>query len=114
MSEPLRGDTINSFDAIADILIRCFIITVGAMLFTWAVWLVLGDVVYDIHSQLYQITRTEFDLYFLYTMTFLKALNVLFFGVPFVASGLVVNENGALIGNLTTGPEIVIITNLFG
>jgi translation initiation factor 6 len=36
------------------------------------------------------------------------------FGVPFVASGLVVNENGALIGNLTTGPEIVIITNLFG
>jgi translation initiation factor 6 len=36
------------------------------------------------------------------------------FGVPFVASGLVVNENGALIGNLTTGPEIVMITNLFG
>jgi translation initiation factor 6 len=36
------------------------------------------------------------------------------FGVPFVASGLVVNENGAVIGNLTTGPEILIITNLFG
>ena len=85
MSNTLSEDSIATFDAVADILLRCFIITVGAMVFTWAVWLVLGDVVSSIHSQLYEITRKEFDLYFLYTMTFLKALNILFFGVPFVA-----------------------------
>jgi len=85
MSASLPEDTLNTFDAIASILLRCFIITVGAMVFTWVVWLALGDVVYSIHNQMYEITRREFDLYFLYTMTFLKALNILFFGIPFVA-----------------------------
>ncbi len=33
-------------------------------------------------------------------------------GVPFVSSGLLANEYGVLIGAPTTGPEIVIITNL--
>jgi hypothetical protein len=55
------------------------------MIFTWAVWLMMGDVIHSIHSQMYEITRKEFDLYFLYTMTFLKASNILFFGIPFVA-----------------------------
>jgi len=85
MGNRLSEDTIATVDAIAGILLRCFVITVGTMLFTWAVWLLLGDVVHSIHSQLYEITRNEFDLYFLYTMTFMKALNFLFFGVPFVA-----------------------------
>jgi hypothetical protein len=85
VSNTLPEGTVTTLDTIADILLRCFIITVGAMLFTWAVWLMLGDVVSSIHSQLYEITRKEFDLYFLYTMTLLKALNILFFGIPFVA-----------------------------
>jgi hypothetical protein len=85
MKATLSEDTIAIFDAIASILLRCFVLAVGAMLFIWAVWLVLGDVVYSIHSQLYEIGRKEFDLYFVYTLTGLKAMNVLFFGVPFVA-----------------------------
>jgi len=85
MGHSLSDETANNLGVIAAILIRCFIITVGAMIFTWAVWLMLGDVIYDIHSQMYEITRREFDLYFLYTMTGLKALNILFFGIPFVA-----------------------------
>ena len=85
MSNTLPEGTKTTLDAIASIFLRCFIITVGAMIFTWAVWLMMGDVIHSIHSQMYEITRKEFDLYFLYTMTFLKALNILFFGVPFVA-----------------------------
>ena len=85
MSRSLSEDTIVALDAIAGILIRCFFITVGAMLFTWLVVFLLGDVIYSIYSQLMEITRKEFDLFFLYTMTFLKSLNILFFGIPFVA-----------------------------
>jgi len=85
MSNTLSEDTIATLDAIADILLRCFIITVGAMLFVWLVAFMLGDVIYSIYSQLMEISRKEFELFFLYTMTFLKALNVLFFGIPFVA-----------------------------
>ncbi len=85
MSNTLSQDTITTLDVIADILLRCFIITVGAMLFVWFVVFMLGDVIFSIYSQLMEISRKEFDLFFLYTMTFLKALNILFFGIPFVA-----------------------------
>ena len=85
MRNTLSEDTITTLGAIADILLRCFIITVGAMLFVWFVVFMLGDVIFSIYSQLMEISRKEFDLFFLYTMTFLKALNILFFGIPFVA-----------------------------
>lgn len=78
-------NTIATFDAIAGILLRCFIITVGAMFFVWVVLLVMGDVIYSIHSQLIDISRKEFDLFCLYSLTFMKTLNVLFFLFPFVA-----------------------------
>jgi hypothetical protein len=85
MSQALSDNTIASLDAVSDILLRCFIITVGAMLFTWAVSLMLGDVIHSIYSQLICITRREYDLFFLYAMTFMKVLNVFFFLFPFVA-----------------------------
>jgi hypothetical protein len=85
MSNALSENTITTLDAFAGILLRCFIITVGAMLFTWLVVFMLGDVIYSIYSQLTEMSRKEFDLFFLSTMTFLKALNILFFGIPFVA-----------------------------
>ena len=85
MSPTLPEATIKTLDMIASILFRCFVITVGAMLFTWLVWLVLGDVIHSIHGQMLEITRKEFDLFFLYTMTFMKGVNVLFFLFPFVA-----------------------------
>ena len=85
MSQALPENTIATLDAIADILLRCFIITVGAMLFTWGVSLVFGDFILTVHNHFVEITRKEFDLFFLYVMTFMKSLNVLFFLFPFVA-----------------------------
>ena len=85
MNHELPDETVKNLDVIAAILIRCFVITVGAMLFTWLVVFILGDVIFSIYSQLMEISLKEFDLFFLYTMTFLKALNILFFGIPFVA-----------------------------
>jgi hypothetical protein len=85
MSNAFAENTISDLDTIASILLKCFILTVGAMLFTWFVVFLLGDVIYSVYSQLMEISRKEFDLFFLYTMTFLKSLNALFFGIPFVA-----------------------------
>ena len=85
MHDALPEDTAATLDAIAGILFRCFIITLGAMVFTWLVWLVLGDVIHSIHHQLYGLSPREFDLYFLYSMTVLKGLNVIFFLFPSLA-----------------------------
>lgn len=85
MHDSLSPATRSTFDALAGILLRSFFITVGAMLFTWLVWLTAGDIVYSIHSRMIDLTRKEFDLFFLYTMTFLKGMNLLFFLFPFLA-----------------------------
>ena len=85
MNDALLDNTVATLDAIAGVLIRCFFITVGAMVFTWLVWLILGDVIHSIHHQLYGLSPREFDLYFLYSMTVMKGLNVIFFLFPFVA-----------------------------
>ncbi len=34
-------------------------------------------------------------------------------GVPFVTSGLLVNQNNAVVGSLTTGPELMILSRVF-
>ncbi|MEM4298605.1 MAG: translation initiation factor 6, partial [Nitrososphaerota archaeon] len=34
-------------------------------------------------------------------------------GVPFVASGIVVNSQAAIVGSLTRGPELAILTRAF-
>jgi len=85
MTRTVSEDTIATLDAIANILLRCFVITVAAMLFIWLVVFMLGDVIYSIYSQLIEISRKEFDLFFLYTMAFMKSVNLLFFLFPFVA-----------------------------
>jgi translation initiation factor 6 len=33
-------------------------------------------------------------------------------GIPFISSGILANDNGAIVGNLTTGPEVLIISNI--
>lgn len=34
-------------------------------------------------------------------------------GVPFVSSGILVNQNNAVVGSLTTGPELMILSRVF-
>ena len=85
MSQPLSKETMTILDSIAAILLRCFIITVVAMLFVWLVFLVMGDYIYQGHTLFFDITQREFDLFFLYSMTFIKSLNVVFFLFPFIA-----------------------------
>ena len=85
MSQPLSKDTRAILDITAAILLRCFIITVVTMLFVWLVFLVMGDYIYRGHTLFFDITQREFDLFFLYIMTFIKSLNVVFFLFPFIA-----------------------------
>jgi hypothetical protein len=85
MSHSLSEETIRILDAIAGILLRCFIITVLASLFVWIVVLTMGDFLHQIYTLFLDISKREFDLWVLYSLTFTKALNVLFFLFPFVA-----------------------------
>ena len=85
MKEPPSENTIATLNAVAAILIRCFIITAGATLFTWLVWFLFGDVGHAMYAQKLAMTREKFDIFLLYVMTFLKGANLLFFLFPFIA-----------------------------
>ena len=89
MRQALPAGTIEIFEAIAAILLRCFILTAIALLFTWSVVFVMGDTIYQVHADLFDLTRKEFDLFLLYFLTFIKSLNVVFCLIPYVAIKLV-------------------------
>jgi len=85
MSQSLSEEAIQTLDAIAGILLRCFIITLVASLFVWIVFLAMGDLIHRGHTLFFDISKREFDLFLLYSLTFIKALNVVFFLFPFLA-----------------------------
>ena len=86
MSGSLSEETTQLFDAIAGILLRCFLFTVGASLFVWVVVLLGGDTLYQIYTTiLIDMSRQDYHQFTLYTLTLIKVLNVLFFLIPFLA-----------------------------
>jgi len=85
MAHTLSRETIQTLDAIAGILLRCFILTAVASIFVWAVYFAIGDSLHRIYTLFIDISRKEFDLFLLYSLTFIKSLNIVFFLIPFVA-----------------------------
>lgn len=92
MQRALPEGTVQTLDAVAAILLRCFVLTVIAMLFVWAVVFLMGDGIYQMHAGLFDLTRKEFNLFLLYFLTFIKSLNVVFCLIPYVAIKLVLRD----------------------
>lgn len=85
MRHALSEEVVQIMNAIAGILLRCFIMTVAALLFVWVMVLIMGDSFYSIHSLFFDIPRKKYDQFLLYSLTFMKVANVLFFLFPFLA-----------------------------
>jgi hypothetical protein len=85
MGHALSEEVMQILNAISGILLRCFIITVVALLFVWTTIMIMGDSFYYIYSIFFDIPRKNYDQLLLYSLTFMKVLNVLFFLFPFLA-----------------------------
>lgn len=85
MSPQLSQDAIAVIDSIAAILLRCFILTVLALLFVWVLIVFQGDFFYQVQTLFVDVSRPDFDLFILYSLTLMKILNIVFFLFPFVA-----------------------------
>ena len=72
----------STLDVIARILARCFLISMGAMLFSWTISIVAGAGLHQIFTYLYDVTRQEFDVFLMYGYAFMKILNFVLFLVP--------------------------------
>jgi hypothetical protein len=96
MKQTLSEEALQIFDAIAGILLRCFIFMLIAQVFVWLVLFLAEDPLYQIYTKMFDLSKKEHDLFILYSLTFMKVLNVVFFLMPFLAIKLMLrgrNEN---------------------
>lgn len=82
----------NLLEAIARVLIRCFVMGIALMLL-WLGFLVLaGDFTYNVHSRFIPISRQQFDCIQYGAIAITKGCIFLFFLLPYIAIRLVLTR----------------------
>jgi len=82
----------NLLDTAAGVLLRCFVLAVCLLLFSFVFYLLAGNWAYSIHSSWFEITRHDFDLMYYYVMAFMKIASFLFFLIPYIAIKLILRK----------------------
>jgi hypothetical protein len=75
----------NLLDAVAGVCLRCFVLAVCLLLFSFVFYLLAADWAYCFHSKWFDISRHEFTLMYYYLMGFIKIVAFLFFLLPFIS-----------------------------
>ncbi len=82
----------NLLDAVAGVCLRCFVLSVCLLLFSFVFYLLAADWAYSFHSRWFEITRHDFGLMYYYAMAFMKIVSFLFFLIPFVSIKLILRK----------------------
>jgi len=82
----------NLLDAVAGVLLRCFVLSVCLLLFWFVFYLAAGGWAYSIHSRWFELSRHDFDLMYYYVMAFFKMASFLFFLIPYIAIKLILRK----------------------
>jgi hypothetical protein len=86
-------DLKKSLKVTAKILIRCFVLNFALVLFWFFFFLIgSGRWGYELHSQIFDITRHEFALINYCGIAFAKLCNIVFFLIPYVAIRMVLKQ----------------------
>ncbi len=80
-------------DALAKVLIRCFLMGLAIQFLWFILFLVVGEWAYGIHSGWFELTRRDFDLMNYYGMALLKIGIFTFFLIPYLSIRLVLLSN---------------------
>jgi len=82
----------NLLDAVAGVLLRCFVLAFCLLLFSFVFYLLAADWAHSIHSRWFDISRHEFTLMYYYVMAFFKMASFLFFLFPYIAIKLILRK----------------------
>ena len=82
----------NLLDAVAGILLRCFVLSFCLLLLWFVLYLLAADWAYSIHSRWFEIDRHNFDVIWYCGMGILKIAAFLFFLFPFVSIKLILRK----------------------
>jgi len=78
-------DTDDLLDAVAKVLLRCFVLGYAFLLLWFAVYVIGGDALYRLNTNLFGVTQHEMNLLHVFGMTLVKLILFLFFLFPYVA-----------------------------
>ncbi len=84
MKSPL-ADFRENLDVLATILIRCFLGGMALLVVWFAMFVIAGDWIYQVHSRWFQIPRQTFDAIHYAGMAVTKIAIILFFLLPWIA-----------------------------
>ena len=73
----------NRLDAVAEILLRCFLFSFAILIVWFMSYVVGGDWIYGIHSKWFDLSKHEFALMNYYGMALLKLCAIVFFLLPY-------------------------------
>ena len=88
----IKDEQINCLDAVAGVLLRCFVLAFCLLLFSFVFYLLAADWAYSMHSRWFDISRHEFTLMYYYLMGFMKIASFLFFLIPYIAIKLILRK----------------------
>ena len=79
-------------DALAKVLLRCFVLGILLLLISFGVFLLVDDWAHGFHAQWFDVSKHEFDLLYYYCMAYMKMCVFLFFLLPYIAIRLVLRK----------------------
>jgi hypothetical protein len=95
----MESKTVNELlDALARVLLRCFVLGYALLLLWAAVYLAAGNVLYALANRLFCLTAHELDVVQYCGIALVKCLVLLFFLFPYVAIRLVLRKRACLHG----------------
>ena len=87
-----EDEQISCLDTVAGVCLRCFVLAICLLLFSFVFYLLAADWAYSIHSRWFELSRLHFDLMYYYAMAFFKMASFLFFLLPYIAIKLILRK----------------------
>jgi hypothetical protein len=93
MPESIQTDDL--LEAIAKILLQCWIFGFILLLFWWGAVMLAGNLVFGVHGGMFDLTRPQLNVIHYCGMVLTKLAVVLFFFIPWVSIRLVLKKRKA-------------------
>ena len=88
----MTDSTRDFLDTLAQILLRCWIISFALLLFSFVVFMLTGEIIDDIHGKMFGLSAHELDLIIYCWMGLFKLFVFIFFLIPWLAIKLVLRK----------------------
>ena len=79
-------------EAVAKILLRCWIIGFLLMLFSLVVFMLTGEIIYEVHGKMFGLSPHELDLIMYCGLALFKVFVLIFFLLPWLSICLVLRK----------------------